>query len=56
MPLYRTRIKTFYRKLKEAEHECDDKGYVTIQALKNQFKTEAWVDINDKNSKLSQIL
>ena len=58
LPFARTDLNIFCAKLKLAVLDCceDGEDFVTIDALKNRFKTEAWKPLSDENSVLSKFL
>ena len=43
-------------KLKIAEQQSGNEGYVTIESLKSEFNTEAWEDLDDEESTLYRFL
>ena len=43
-------------KLKIAEEQSGGEGFVTNDALKTEFNTEAWEDLNEESSTLYQFL
>ena len=58
LPFARTDLNIFCAKLKLAVLDCCEDGddFLTIAALKNRFKTEAWKPLNDENSVLYRFL
>ena len=56
MPFARTDLNVFCAKLKLLVAECGDKDFITIEAMKGRFKTEAWKPLGDENSVLYKFL
>lgn len=56
LPFCRTLIKTYCAKVYEADRICGEKGFVTLDELRNQFNSPAWAAINDDDSKLTKVL
>ena len=42
LPFARTLVTLMLSKIDEAEKECGDAGYVTLEALRKQLTTSAW--------------
>ena len=56
LPFSRTLIKRFLGKLSDAEKNCGDEGFVTIEALEAQFQTDAWKGLSEPDSALYKFL
>ena len=42
LPFCRTTIKHYAKHIDEAEEECGNQGYVTVEAMAKKFRTPAW--------------
>lgn len=56
LPFQRILINVFLKKVDNALKECGDSGFVTIEALRKQFTTQAWHELKTDGSPLIQIL
>ena len=56
LPFSRTLIKQFEQNVRSAELECGSKGFVTIAALRKYCLTDAWAQLDAKESKLVKCL
>ena len=46
LPFQRILLNNFLKKLDNALKACGDESFVTIDALKAEFKTDAWRELN----------
>ena len=59
LPFKRVPFLAFKRAVKAAEKDCGDKGYVTIEALKERLVVpgvESWKALEDSNSEICKLL
>jgi len=56
LPFARIDINTFCVYLKMAHQEEGNEGFVTLKTMRNHFKTPAWSDLENENSKLARFL
>lgn len=56
LPFCRTHMKSFVRRVRQAETEHENDGFVTIELLRKHFNTPAWKPLHDDNSNLCKIL
>ena len=42
--------------LKKADADCGDKGFVTLESLRQHLYTEAWKDLDNQESPISKFL
>lgn len=56
LPFNRTSARIFLKTIEFAHAACNKEGFVTLDAMRGQFTTDAWKDINDDNSELIKIL
>ena len=56
LPFNRTLLPLFFKQVEDAEKECGEANYVTLEALAAQMKTAAWKDLKNPESTLSQFL
>ena len=42
LPFCRTKIQHYARHIDECEKDCGSQGYVTVEAMRQRFKTPAW--------------
>ena len=47
LPFKRIYVNHFIVKLKIADKESLENGYLTLQSLRNELKTPAWVDLEN---------
>ena len=45
LPFSRILLPLMLKKVEDAEKKCGEKGYVTLAALADELKTEAWKDL-----------
>ena len=56
LPFQRILLNNFLKKLDNALKACGDESFVTIDALKAEFKTDAWRELNQPDSNLVKML
>ena len=56
LPFSRTNVKTFADTIELAHKECGGEGFVTLEALRKFFTTQAWIQLSDESSKLCKVL
>jgi len=56
LPFCRCLITTFVKHVHNAAKESGSYDYCTIQALRKEFQSPAWADLEDQNSKLVKLL
>ena len=61
LPFARTYADTVAKRVRQAAEECKQNGTgngsnVTIEALRNVFKTPAWADLSKEDSRISRLI
>ena len=56
MPFNRTLIAVLLKKVDDAEEECGEKGFVTLDVLRKHLDTPAWKDLSNPESNLAKVL
>ena len=61
LPFARTYVDTFAKRVRAAAESLKEEGngdgtFVTIEALRQQFKTSAWADLKKDDSRITKLL
>ena len=56
LPFNRTLVAVLLKKTDDAEQECGEKGFVTLEVLSKHLDTPAWRDLGDPSSNLTKVL